>query len=201
MARPKKIVEPAAPQQSVAEIVKALTEAGQGDAANQLMASLVDGLLKGNKPVQPTPEEVENERLEAQKELMSEHERQRLEPHKWITFNYEGDDDKVETVELFPCGVAYRIQKGVEVPLPISAINVLKMAVIVTPDRSKPQFRNGVKYFPMKRTQRHSFNLDRDCTAEEAAEWRAKQAADARDLVESQDRDNNDALVEAGAGY
>lgn len=201
MARPKKIeAEPAAPQQSVAEIVKALTEAGHTDMANQLLAGVVDRLIQTPKPAQPSPEEVENERLDAHRSLQTEHDRQRAEPHTWITFNYEGDDDKVDVVELFPSGVAYRIRKGYRVPLPQSAINVLKLAVVDGLDRANPIMRDGKQFYRRMRKSRFSYQIEGPCTPEEAAQWRAEQAsAEGADMV-PQDR-NDSTLIESGASY
>jgi hypothetical protein len=202
MARPKKVIqaEPAAPQQTVTEIVQALQEAGRPELANQLLAGVVDKLMQGNKPVVATEEEVINERHEATRQTQTEHERQRQEPHTWITFNHEGEDDKVEVVELFPCGVAYRIRKGFRVPLPQSAINVLALAAVDGLDMAHPVMRDGKQMYRRKRVQRFSYQIDGRCTAEEAAQWRTDQAAaDGQDFVQK-DRDD-EALQEISAGY
>ena len=95
-------------------------------------------------------------------------EKQRAEPHYWITF-IQGDDDPVDEVHIGAAGVRYDIRKGERVPLPLSAIKALKLAVIKT---KEPVVENGKRFLRHVNRQRFAYSNEGPVSPEDLAAFR-----------------------------
>lgn len=181
----------------LAETIAALQATGNDALAIRLLADYVTQPAKT-----ATPEEVEDERRAAQQIMQDTWTRQRQEQHYWITFNKMGENDNVDTVDIGAAGVMYHVRKGHRVPLPQSAINVMKDAVRVGWDHGRPIMKDGRRYLRQIRESEYSYVIEGPCSPEEAQEFRNQQAAE---LKHSQDllpvgRDVNDGdLLEIGS--
>lgn len=174
-----------------------MAQAKEAETPLDLEAALVALLQKAGAKAQA---ETAQERQEAQHMMQSEHDRQRKETHYWITFNRMGDQDNVDVVDIGAAGVMYHIRKGQRVPLPHSAIQALRLAVRDGFDHGRPVEINGKRYLRRIRESEYSYQLEGECTPEEAQAWRQEQARNDRSTAELLPLDGgNEDLVEAGS--
>lgn len=145
-------------------------------------------------------DDIAEQNRQAQESFVSEREKQLAEPHKWITFHKQGEQDQVPTVFIGAAGVAYNIRKGERVPLPQSAINALKLAVREGLDHGHPIDIGGRKYLRKIVESEYSYTIDGECSPEEAADWRAgvKRAAASHSDLHQIAGPVTDDLVEVG---
>ena len=153
------------------------------------------------EPGRVDPGILADERYQAQQSFVSEQQKQKQEPHFWVTFNRNGETDQVPNVHIGAAGVTYNIRKGERVPLPLSALNVMKMAVREGFDYGHPIERGGKKYLRKIKESEYSYVVEGPCSPEEAAEWNdIQKRAEAKmsDLVQVGPDVSDDDYVEVG---
>jgi hypothetical protein len=136
------------------------------------------------------------------REFTSQIEKYHAEPHYWVTFHHNGEEDKVDTWYIGAAGVQYSGKKGERVLLPQSAINCMKYAVRIGLDHGHPVVINGKKYIKKVQEPLHNYTVEPQVVSpEEAAEWRMRQerlAIQAQDFVPIDGGNPLQDLVEIG---
>lgn len=115
---------------------------------------------------------------EVAKQMKTDRERQDRETHYWITLIRMQDDNEPYAF-VGAAGVAYKLDKGVRLPVPKSVINALRSAKVsgyvpVVDDATGQAKSRRVEY------ERYPFQLDGVASPEDIRHWKLEQQAKAR---------------------
>ena len=169
-----------------------------GEETQRIVETLIHSIRSG-ATTKPLDAET---KITVDRNFQSQIEKYHAEPHYWVTFHHNGEEDKVDTWYIGAAGVQYSGQKGERVLLPQSALNCMKYAVREGLDHGHPVVINGKKYIRKVKEPLHNYTIEPQVVSpEEAAEWRMRQerlAIQAQDFVPIDGGNPLQDLVEIG---